>query len=145
VKAKPFLLGFFVAVAVIAAVSIYVNETVDKTEKTLTAVASPDGKYKAVRETVARGGKEPFCVDTISIFLSVYPDSFAESDKTYEVFAASCAEPARRAALPKIEWLSNEAVRITYAASVAASDAMKMRTKPLDASKFVHLTFVAAQ
>lgn len=144
-KAKPFLLGFFAVVVAIAAVSIYVNETVDKTEKTITAVVSPDGKYKAVRLSLARGGKEPFCIDSISIFLSVYPDSFAESDKAYEVFAAPCAEPARRAALPKIEWLSNDAVRITYAASAAASDTMKMRTKPLDASKFVHLTFVAAQ
>jgi hypothetical protein len=145
VKAKPFLLGFFVVVVAIAAVSIYVNETVDKTDKTVTAVVSPDGKYKAVRETIARGGKEPFCFDTISIFLSVYPDSFAESDKAYEVFAAACAELARRAALPKIEWLSGRSVQITYAASAAASDAMKMRTKQLDASKFVHLTFVAAQ
>ncbi len=144
-KAKPFLLGFFVVVVAIAAVSIYVNETVDKTDKTMTAVVSPDGKYKAVREMIARGGTKPFCFDTVSIFLSVYPDSFAESDKAYEVFAAPCAEPARRAALPQIKWLSDQSVQITYAPSAAASDTMKMRTKSLDPSKFVHLTFVAAQ
>ncbi len=144
-KAKPFLLGFFAAVVVIAAVSIYVSMSVDKAQKTFAAVASPDGKYKAVRLSIARGGKEPFCFDTISIFLSVYPDNFAEGDKTYEVYAAPCARPALRAELPQIKWLSDQSVQVTYAASAAASDAVKMRTKPLDASKFVHLTFVAAQ
>ncbi len=144
-RAKPFLLGFFVVVVGIAVVSIYVNRSVEKIDKTVTVVASPNGKYKAVRELIVRGGADPFCFDTISIFLSVYPDSFAESDKAYEVFAAPCAEPARRAALPKIEWISNDTVQITYAPSAAAADAMKVRTKTLDASKFVHLTFVRAQ
>jgi hypothetical protein len=144
VRTKPFLLGLFAVVVAIAAVSIYVNETVEKTDKTVTAVASPDGRYKAVRVSLARGGAEPFCFDTISVFLSVYPDSFAESDNAYEVYAAPCARPASRAALPHIEWLSDEAVRITYPASAMAADTMKMRTKPLDASKFVHLTFAAA-
>jgi len=144
VKAKPFLLGIFAVVVVVAAVSIYVSMSVDKAQKTFTAVASPDSKYKAVRLMIARGGTEPFCFDTVSIFLSVYPDNFAEGDKTYEVYRAPCAKPALRADLPKIAWLSDQSVQITYAASAAASDAMKMRTKALDASKFVHLTFVAA-
>jgi hypothetical protein len=145
VRAKPFLLGFFAVVVGIAAVSIFVNETVDKADKTVTAVASPDGKYKAVREMIARGGKEPFCFDTISIFLSVYPDNFAVSDKAYEVYAGPCAELAKRAEMPRIEWLSDKSVRITYPAGAATSDKMKMRMKPLDASKFVQLTFVAAR
>ena len=144
-KAKSFLIGFFVVVAGIAAVSIYVSMSVDKAQKTFAAIASPDGKYKAVRLTITRGGTEPFCFDTISIFLSVYPDNFAEGDKTYEVYAAPCAKPALRAELPRIKWLSDQSVQVTYAPGAAASDAMKLRTKPLDASKFVHLTFVAAQ
>ena len=144
-KAKPFLIGFFAVVAAIGAISIYVNESVEKTDKTVTAVASPDGKYKAVRVSLARGGTEPFCFDSISIFLSVYPDSFAESDKAYEVYAAPCASPASRAELPQIKWLSDQAVQITYPLSAAASDSMKMRTKSLDASKFVRLTFVQAR
>jgi hypothetical protein len=143
VKAKPFLIGFFVVVAAVAAVSIYVNETVIKADKTVTSVASPNGKYKAVRVMLTRGGEQPFCFDTIAIFLSVYPDNFAESNKAYEVYAAPCAEPAQRADLPRIEWLSDKAVRITYPASAASSG--KMRSKDADASKFVNLTFVAAQ
>ena len=54
-KAKPFLLGFFAVVVVVAAVSIYVSMSVDKAQKTFTAVASPDSKYKAVRLMIARG------------------------------------------------------------------------------------------
>lgn len=144
-KAKPFLLGFFAVVVAIAAVSIYVSISVDKAKKTFVAVASPNGKYKAVRLTITRGGTEPFCFDTISIFLSVYPDNFAEGDKTYEVYAAPCAKPALRAELPQIKWLSDRSVQVTYAPSAASADAMKLRTKALDASKFVHLTFVRAQ
>jgi hypothetical protein len=145
VKAKPFLLGFFAGVVTVAAVSIYVSMTVDKAQKIFAAVASPDGKYKAVRLTITRGGTPPFCLDTISIFLSVYPDNFAEGDKTYEVYAAPCARPALRAELPQIIWLSDRSVQVTYKPSEAAGDAMKLRTKALDASKFVHLTFVRAR
>jgi hypothetical protein len=145
VKAKPFLLGFFAVVVTVAAVSIYVSVTVDKAQKTFATVASPDGKYKAVRLTIRRGGTSPFCLDTISIFLSVYPDNFAEGDKTYEVYAASCARPALRAQLPQIIWLSDRSVQVTYEPSEAVGDAMKLRTKALDASKFVHLTFVRAR
>jgi hypothetical protein len=145
VKAKPFVIGLLVAMAGVAAVSIYVSATIDKVDKTVAAVASPDGRYKAVRVTLVRGGTAPFCVDSISIFLSVYPDNFAENDKTYEVYAASCAIPAKRAALPKVEWLSNTAVQITYAPVSAAADAKQPRMKSLDASHFVHVTFVAGE
>jgi hypothetical protein len=142
VRGKPFLIGFFIVVAAVAALSIYSNRSVDKADRTVTSVASPDSKYKAVRVSVARGGAQPFCFDTIAIFLSVYPDSFAESDKTYEVYAAPCAAPALRAELPKIEWLLQDAVRITFPPEAAAA---KMRRQDLDASKFVHVTFVQAQ
>jgi hypothetical protein len=91
--------------------------------------------------SLSRGGDKPFCFDTIAIYLSVYPDSFAESDKSYQIYAAPCAAPAERAALPKIEWNSPEAVRITF----PSSEREKMRRKDVDASKFVHVTFVPAQ
>jgi hypothetical protein len=142
VKSKVFLVGFFLVVAAIAAVSIAINESVDKADKTFTALASPDGKYKAVRVSLSRGGDKPFCFDTIAIYLSVYPDSFAESDKTYQVYAAPCAAPAERANLPKIEWLAADAVRITVPPAAAGE---KMKRKDIDASKFVHVTFVPAQ
>jgi hypothetical protein len=146
VRAKPFLIGFLAAIVGVAAVSAYIAATIDKADKSVTAVASPDGKYKAVRVLLAGGGTAPFCFDTISIFLSVYPDNFAEREsKYYEVYGAPCAAPTKRAALPKIEWLSNSAVRIIYAPDAAAADAKTPRLKTIDASRFVHVTFVAAE
>ncbi len=144
-RAKQFVIGLLAAMAVVAAFSIYISATIDKIDRTVAAVASPDGRYKAVHVTLARGGASPFCVDSISIFLSVYPDNFAENDRTYEVYAASCAAPAKRAAFPKVEWLSNTAVQITYAAALPAADAKPPRTNPFDASHFVRVTFVAGQ
>ena len=90
-NAKPFVIGSLAAMAGVAAVSIYMSAHDLEIDKTVVAAASPDGKYKAVRITLARGGAASFCVDSISIFLSVYPDNFAENDKTYEVYAAPCA------------------------------------------------------
>jgi hypothetical protein len=137
VKAKPFVIGFIAVIVCVAAASIYFNLIATRPEKSVTAVASPDGRYKAVRVSLARGGAA--CFDTISIFLAVYPDSFAESEKTYEVYAGPCAPSALRAALPKMQWLSNTALQITYAPGAGDNDKRRMRT--LDASKFVHVTF----
>jgi hypothetical protein len=145
VKAKPFVIGLLAAMVAAAAVSIYVSATIDKIDKTVAAVASPDGRYKAVRVTLARVGAAPFCVDSISIFLSVYPDNFAENDKTYEVYAAPCAALAKRTALPKVEWLSNTAAQITYAVASPAADAKPPRMKSLDVSHFVRVTFVVGE
>ncbi len=141
-RSKPFLIGFVLLVAAIAAVSIYVSQTIDKVDKTVTSVASPDGRYKAVRVTLSRGGAQPFCSDSIAIFLAVYPDSFAESERNYEVYAAPCAQPADRARLPKIEWLANDAARITIPPEAAGA---KTPRKDRDESLFVHLTFVPAK
>ena len=141
-SSKPFLIGFVALIAVIAVVSVYISRSVDKAGNTVTSVASPDGKYKAVRVMSVRGGAQPFCSDTIAIFLSVYPDSFAVSDRTYEVYAAPCAAPADRAKLPRIEWLARDAVRITVPPEAAGAG---MPGKERDASLFVHLTFVPAR
>jgi hypothetical protein len=139
------VIGLLAAMAGVAAVSIYVSATIDKVDKTIAAVASPDGRYKAVRVTLARGGAAPFCVDSISIFLSVYPDNFAENDKTYEVYAAPCAASTKRAALPRVEWLSNTAMLITYAPALHEAGAKQPRMKSFDVSHFVRVTFVAGE
>ncbi len=145
-RAKPFLIGFMAAIAAAVAVSIYMSATIDKADKSVTAIASPDGKYKAVRVSLALGGAVPFCVDTVSIFLAVYPDNFAEQEsKTYEVYSAPCAAPAQRTALPKIEWLSDSELRISYAPDAGAADAKPPRMKTIDASRFVHVNFVNAE
>ncbi len=101
-KAKPFLIFFFAIVVGVTVVSIYVSQTIRKADKTVAALASPDGRYKAVKVSLQRGGFKPFCFDSISVFLAVYPDSFAESEKIYEVYRAPCAPPDRRVDLPKM-------------------------------------------
>lgn len=144
-RAKPFFVVFFAIVAGVAAVSIYVSLAVRKVDKTVAAVASPDGRYKAVKVSLKRGGLKAFCFDSISVFLSVYPDSFAESEKIYEVYRAPCAPPAERAELPKMRWLSNTTLQISYAPDPAAPAKEKRLMKPLDASKYVHVTYVAQE
>ena len=138
-KAKPVLIGFFGVVLLIGAVSAYLAATVDPAEKNVVSVAAPGGKYKAVRVTFSNDGTTPFCFDTISVFLSLYPDSFAVSDKSYEIYGAPCAVPGKRAELPKMEWLSDKALRVSYA---PVDNGQIPRLKTHDASRFVDVTFV---
>jgi hypothetical protein len=145
VKSKPFIIGFIATIAVITAVSIYVSATVDKVDKTFTAFPSPDGHYKAVRLSLVRGGTTPFCFESISVFLSIYPDSFAESEQVYQVYASPCATPARPGDAPLVEWLSNTALRITYTPAPAGFDTGRLRRRLVDASKYVHISYVARE
>ena len=133
-KAKTFVIGFVAALALAAAASVYMNLTATRPEKTVMSVASPDGRYKAVRVSLTQYGA---CFDTVSVYLSLYPNSFAEREKTYRVYAGPCAPEGQRAELPKMQWQSNTALRITYPAAEA-----KRTMKPEDASHFVHVTYV---
>jgi hypothetical protein len=139
-KAKPFLIGFLCVMVALVAGSIYLAVTTDKADKALAAIASPDGKYKAVRLTTSNDTPAPFCVDSIAVFLSVYPDSFVSSDSSYEVYAASCAAPSKRATLPKIEWLANNKVQITYAPEPGVGKAPRLKER--DMSLFVGINYV---
>lgn len=141
---KPFLIGLIAAMVAAVAVSIYASRTIERTEKTIVSINSPDGRYKAVLASLTRTDDPAFCADSIAIFLSVYPDSFVESDKVYEVYAAPCATITGRLLRPQIEWLSNTSVRITYSPP-PAPDRAKVKMQPLDASKYVHVTYVARQ
>jgi hypothetical protein len=140
VKAKPVLIVFFAGVAAFAAASVYISATVDKADKRVTRVASPQGKYQAVRISVAGGGDKPFCFDSISVMLAIYPEEFAEKNKTYEVYNAPCDTPANRPVSPKVEWLSDTALRVTYA---KPGEGVKFIRKEIDVTKTVHMTFVA--
>jgi hypothetical protein len=142
VKSKPFIIGFLAAMAAVVAVSAYMSFTVEPADKSIVAMKSPDGRYKAVRERLTRRDDRKFCADSIAIFLSVYPDSFVESDKVYEVYAAPCATSSGRTPPPEVQWLSNTALRITYSPPPKA-EAGKLKTKPLDPSKYVHIDYVA--
>ncbi|MEI9804578.1 MAG: hypothetical protein WDN48_09085 [Pseudolabrys sp.] len=139
-KAKTFIAGFFGVVAVVAAASIYFSATTDKAKKSVAALASPDGRFKAVKITLSEDGAKPFCFDSVSVMLAAYPDEFAQREKAYEVYAAPCASFAGGAASPKIEWQSATALQIVYA---AAPGAKPPRTKDIDVTKAVHVTVVA--
>ncbi len=141
-KTKPFLIGFIAVMAAVVAASFYFSETVERTDKVILATKSPDGRYKAVLESLTRAGDPSFCADSIAIFLAVYPDSFVESDKVYEVYSSPCAAPSGRVPAPKIEWLSNTSLRVTYSPPPKA-DPGKLKMKLLDASKYVHVEYVA--
>jgi hypothetical protein len=136
VNAKTFVIGFVVALAAAVAASVYFNLTATRPQKSITSIASPDGRYKAVRVSLTQGGA---CFDTISVFLSVYPDGFAERENTYRVYAGPCAPPAERADLPKMQWQSNMALQVIYAPVPADA---KQTMKTLDASHFVHVTYL---
>jgi hypothetical protein len=143
VRAKPFIIGFLAVVAGLAAVSVYFSATVDKANKSVAIVASPDGKYKAVKVTMAGAGSSPFCFDSISIILGAYPNHFAERDKAYEIYSGPCGSFANREPSPKIDWLSNTALQITHAINLAGAGARKVNMKNIDVTKAVHVTFVA--
>ena len=142
-KAKPFLIGLICVMLALVAGSIYLAATTDRADKALVAVASPDGKYKAVRLTTSNDTPAPFCVDSIAIFLSVYPDSFVSSDNNYEVYGGPCAAPDKRDALPKIEWLANNKVQITYAPEPGAGKAPRLKQR--DMSLFVDISYVKVE
>jgi hypothetical protein len=127
----------------VAAGSLYLAATVDRAEKSLVAVASPDGRYKAVRLTVYGKAPEPYCVDTIAIFLTVYPDGFVASNSGYQVYGAPCATPEKRATLPKIEWLANNKVQISYAPEPGAGKAPRLKER--DMSRFVDISYVKVE
>ena len=141
-KTKPFIIGFLAIVALLAAVSIYFSAIVDRADKTVAALASPDGKFKAVRITFVAGGAAPFCFDNVSVMFAAYPDEFAQREKAYEVYAAPCGSFANREPSPKLEWLSGSELKIAHAARPAASNVKPMRTKNIDVTKSVHVTFV---
>lgn len=142
-KAKPFVTAFLCVMLALVVGSIYLAATTDRAEKSIAAVAAPDGKYKAVRLRVFGETPEPFCVDTIAVFLTVYPDSFVASNTGYTVYAASCAAPNKRDVFPKIEWLSNTAVQITYAPEPGAGKPPRLKER--DMSLFVDIKYVKAE
>lgn len=139
-NSKRFIVGFLVVVAVIGAVSIYVAATTERAARSITAVASPDAKLKAVKTTLSSAGAAPFCFDTIVVLPTIYPDDFHENRDAYEVYAAPCGRFADGTPSPKIEWPSATSLRITAAPHPA--NAKNVRMKGIDITKTVHVTFV---
>jgi len=142
VKAKPFVVGFFAVVVLIAAVSIYIGATIDRASQSVSATVAPDGKFKAVKIVVAGGGPAPFCVVSIAVMLAVYPDDFARREKSYEVFSAPCGQFGNGEPSPKLEWLSATVLQIATAAHPPAPAGKIPRKKNIDVTKSVHVSVV---
>lgn len=140
-KAKPFLVLFFAVALGLGALSLYMYLTIEHADKTVTEFVSPDKKFKAVRIMLSGGAPNPFCFDSVSILLAVYPDGFAERNKAYEVFSGTCDVPERRAVSPKIEWLTDRTLRITYSPETPGFNEKKAVKKHLDVTKSVKVTF----
>ncbi len=139
-KAKSVLLTFLAFGVLMIGITIYYAATIDRAQRDIDTVVAPDGRYKAVHMRVHGDKPEPFCVDTIAIYLALYPESFVSSKRAYEVYGAPCATPSKAAPVPKIEWIDNKTVRITYAAP--ADRAPRKRDK--DASLYVDIEWVKA-
>ena len=141
-KSKIVILGFAGLVVLATAVSVYMSRAIAPVQKTVSAVPSPDGRYKAVVVSLSHGGSTPFCYDTISVYLAVYPNDFAESEQGYQVYWSPCATPANPADTPKVKWLANDEAQITYTQGPKPADPRKLRKRIVDASQFVKITYV---
>jgi len=142
VNSKTLIAGFAAAVVLATAVSVYMSRTIVPVQKTITAVPSPDGRYKAVVVSLSHGGSAPFCYDTVSIYLAAYPNDFAESEQGYQVYWSPCATPANPADTPKVTWLAKDQAQITYTPGPRPADPGKLRRRVVDASKYVKITYV---
>ena len=140
-NSRTLIAGFAAAVALAAAASIYVSRTVDPVEKTIRAVPAPDNRYKAVVVWLSQGGDAPFCYASVSVYLAIYPNSFAESEKSYQVYWAPCATPAKSDDVPTVEWLAKDKLQVTYTPGPPAKDATKLRRRVVDASRNVQVTY----
>ena len=135
--------GGLITVAVLTvAASIYFRGAVEPFDKSFSSTLSPDGRYKAVRLVVTRQTPPAFCEASVSIYLAVYPDSFAESEKGYVVYAAPCPTPIDPATWPAVRWLANDAVEIAYTPGPPAADPNKLRRRVVDASRTVKIGYV---
>lgn len=137
-KSKTFVVGFFVAVAVVVGISAYLSATINDIDKSTLSVASPAGRYKAVRIRLTRTGT-PYCFDSISVYLAAYPDSFAETEKAYQVFASPCSTSAPP---PQIRWVGNAALHVTYSPAPPGSKTDKLRHRLVDASGSVRVSYL---
>jgi hypothetical protein len=142
VNARVLVVGLIAIAVLTVAGSLYFRSTVTPFEKSFSSVLSPDGRYKAVRFVVTRRSAPAYCDASVSIYLAAYPDSFAETEKSYVVYAAPCPTPADPANLPEVQWLGNDAVQIGYTPGPPATDASKLRRRVVDASRAVKVSYV---
>jgi hypothetical protein len=142
VNARVLVAGLIAISVLTVAASFYFRAAVPPFDKSFSSALSPDGRFKAVRVVVTRQSPPAYCDASVSIYLARYPDSFAETDKGYVVYAAPCPTAADPATLPEVQWLGNDAVQIAYTPGPTAADASRLRRRMVDASRAVRVTYV---
>jgi hypothetical protein len=145
VTGKTFLLGLVAVAALVVGASIYFRATVTPADTSVQILKSPDGRFKAVRIALSRSGASAFCYHSVSVLPSQLPDSFAESEKQYQVYFAPCAVPPDPAQVPAVQWLGNDALQITYTPGPVEFNNPRLRRRVVDASEKVRITYVTRQ
>jgi hypothetical protein len=145
VNAKPILIGLLAVAALVAGASLYFRATVSPVERSVQILNSPDARYKAIRLSLSKSGTSAFCYHSVSVLPAALPDSFAESEKQYQVYFAPCALPPDPAQAPAMQWLGNEDLQIAYTPGPAAFDNPRFRRRVVDASEKVRVTFVVRE
>ena len=124
--------------------SIYLAATTDRADKALVAVASPDGKYKAVRLTVSN--------DTPVNVLRRYDCDFSyrlsgqlrrQQQRLSGLYRAVRRARPNATRFPKIEWLANNKLQITYSPESGAGKAPRLKER--DMSLFVDIDYVKVE
>jgi hypothetical protein len=110
-------------------------------------VGSPDGKLKAAVLTFAGGGAlSPFCYEKVAIIPASATDHEV-TDNRFEVYSGPCHGFAPRNDIiepsPRLDWLSDTALRITISINATAVQPIKVDMKKQDASGKVRIEFLA--
>jgi hypothetical protein len=129
VNARVLVAGLMAIAVLTVAASLYFRAAVPPFDKSSSSVLSPDARLKALRLVVTRQSPPAYCDASVSIYLAGYPESFAETEKGYVVYAAPGATPADLATLPEVQWLGNDSLQIAYTPGPTADDASKLRRR----------------
>jgi hypothetical protein len=107
---------------------------------------SPDGTYVAMLLNYNGGGAiSSYCNDRIAIIPKSFSREFPHDipDESYDVFRAECGTFADHSFSPKLDWISNSHLQITYSIHYTALSPAKVQLKKIDKSGQVSLRFIA--
>jgi hypothetical protein len=108
------------------------------------SLPSPDGKYKAMLLIEAGGGAgSGYCDTQVLIIPESYDERIAALKRNrYEVYSGGCDELPGHDGSPKLEWVSDNNLKITLSINSSAQEPEDVRLRKLDDSQQVRVTFV---
>jgi hypothetical protein len=109
-------------------------------------LASPGAKFKAAVLTFAGGGAlSPYCYEKVSIIPAAATGHDA-AESRFEIYSRPCDSFAPRNSIieqsPKLDWLSDDELRITISINRTAISPAAVRLKKQDASGNVRVEFL---